>query len=516
MPQILAIDQGTTNSKAILVDESGRVVARGSAPVEQRYPQPGWVESDAEALWAGVTVAVDLCLAAAGESVDLAAVAVTNQRESTVAWDRATGRPAGSVISWQCRRTAALCEEVRAAGLAPMIEARTGLPLDPLSSATKFRWLLDEHDPDRVRSGAGDLCVGTVDSWLLWNLTGGEVFATDASNASRTQLFDIDRRAWDDELLAAFRVPRAVLAEVRPSNARFGLTRQLGRLPAGIPVAAIMGDSHAALFGHGAVGAGATKATYGTGTSLMCVTPELRRSSHGLSGTIAWALADPADDRSLANTTYALEGNISVSGMAVRWMGEILGLADPDSELAELASSVADNGQVYFVPAFVGLGAPRWEPDARGVIVGLTRGAGRAHLARACFEAIAYQVRDVFDALADDLGTPPDMLLADGGASQSDLLMQIQADLLARPVQRNQTAELSALGVAHMAGLAVGLWDSVAALSSRPNPANRFEPKLAPRAREAGYQGWLAAVERAGARGGASDRRQPLAPAVRT
>jgi glycerol kinase len=330
MPQILAIDQGTTNSKAILVDDSGSIVARGSAPVEQQYPQPGWVESDAEALWAGVTVAVDRCLAAAGERVDLAAVAVTNQRESTVAWDRATSRAVGSVISWQCRRTATLCEEVRAAGLAPMIEARTGLPLDPLSSATKFRWLLDKHDADRVRSGAGALCVGTVDSWLLWNLTGGEVFATDASNASRTQLFDIDRRAWDDELLAAFRVPRAVLAEVRPSNARFGLTRQLGRLPAGIPVAAIMGDSHAALFGHGAVGAGATKATYGTGTSLMCVTPELRRSSHGLSGTIAWDLADPAGDRSLAKTIYALEGNISVSGMAVRWMGEILGLADPD------------------------------------------------------------------------------------------------------------------------------------------------------------------------------------------
>jgi glycerol kinase len=515
MPQILAIDQGTTNSKAILVDESGRVLARGSASVELRCPQPGWAESDADALWAGVMVAVDRCLEAAGESVEIAAVAVTNQRESTVAWDRATGRPIGPVVGWQCRRTALLCEEVRAAGLGPMIEARTGLPLDPLSSAGKFRWLLDEYDPNRARSAAGELCVGTVDSWLLWNLTGGAVFETDASNASRTQLFDIERRAWGDELLEAFRVPRTVLAEVLPSNARFGLTRQIGRLPAGIQIAAIMGDSHAALFGHGAVGVGATKATYGTGSSLMCVTPKLRRSSHGLSGTIAWALADPADDRSLANTTYALEGNISVSGMAVRWMGEILGLADPDSELAELASTVADNGQVYFVPAFVGLGAPRWDPDACGVIVGLTRGAGRGHLARACFEAIAYQVRDVFDALTDDLGAPPDVLLADGGASQSDLLMQIQADLLAVPVQRNPTAELSALGVAHMAGLAVGMWDSVADLGSRPNPANRFEPKLAPSAREVGYKGWLAAVERASARGAGSDRRKPLVPAVR-
>jgi glycerol kinase len=510
---ILAIDQGTTNSKAILVDESGRVVARGSAPVELRCPQPGWAESDAEALWAGVTVAVDRCLEAAGESVDVAAVAVTNQRESTVAWDRATGRPVGPVISWQCRRTAALCEQVRAAGLAPMIEARTGLPLDPLSSATKFRWLLDEYDPDRVRSAAGDLCVGTVDSWLLWNLTGGEVFATDASNASRTQLFDINRRVWSDELLETFRVPRAVLAEVLPSNARFGTTKQIGRLPAGIPIAAIMGDSHAALFGHGAIGAGATKATYGTGSSLMCVTPELRRSSHGLSGTIAWALAVSTDDHSLTNTIYALEGNISVSGMAVRWMGEILGLADPDSELGELASSVADNGRVYFVPAFVGLGAPRWDADARGVIVGLTRGSSRAHLARACFEAIAYQVRDVFDALSDDLGAPPDMLGADGGASQSDLLMQIQADFLARPVVRSQTVELSALGVAHMAGLAVGLWNSVAVAGSAPSPANRFEPKLAPSAREAGYRGWLAAVECAGSRRRGSDIEHALAPA---
>jgi glycerol kinase len=484
--------------------------------VEQRYPQPGWVESDAEALWTGVTVAVDRCLEAAGESVDLAAVAVTNQRESTAAWDRATGLPVGPVISWQCRRTAALCEEARAAGLAPMIEARTGLPLDPLTSATKFRWLLDEHDPDRSRSAAGDLCVGTVDSLLLWNLTGGDVFATDASNASRTQLFDINRLAWDDELLAAFGVPRSVLAEVRPSNAQFGLTRQLGRLPAGVPVAAVMGDSHAALFGHGIARASATKATYGTGTSLMCVTPELRRSSHGLSGTVAWALANPADECSPANTIYALEGNISVSGMAVRWMGEILGLADPDSELAELASSVSDSGQVYFVPAFVGLGAPRWEPDARGVIVGLTRGTSRAHLARACFEAIAYQVRDVFDALADDLGGPPDILLADGGASQSDLLMQIQADLLARPVQRNRTAELSALGVAHMAGLGVGMWDSVAALGSDPNTVDRFEPKLGLNAREVGYRGWLSAVSRAGAQDARGDHGQPLAPVVRT
>ncbi len=516
MPMILAIDQGTTNSKAILVDESGCVLARGSAPVELRYPQPGWAESDAEALWAGVTVAVDRCLEAAGESVDLAAVAVTNQRESTVAWERVTGRPIGPVVSWQCRRTAELCEEVRAAGLAPMIEARTGLPLDPLGSATKFRWLLDAFDLGGVRSSVGDLCVGTVDSWLLWNLTGGEVFATDASHASRTQVVDISSRAWGDELLEACRVPRAVLAEVLPSNARFGVTRQVGRLPAGIPIAAIMGDSHAALFEHGAVDAGATKATYGTGSSLMCVTPGLRRSSHGLSGTIAWALAGSADDRSLANTIYALEGNISVSGMAVRWMGEILGLTDPDSELGELASSVADNGQVYFVPAFVGLGAPRWDADARGVIVGLTRGSSRAHLARACFEAIAYQVRDVFDALADDLGAPPGMLMADGGASKSDLLMQIQADVLARPVVRSQTAELSALGVARMAGLAVGMWNSVAAVSSPPSRANRFEPMLAPSLREAAYEGWLAAVERAGARCGTSDRGQPQAPEVRT
>jgi glycerol kinase len=501
MPQILAIDQGTTNSKAILVDESGRVIARGSAPVEQRYPRPGWVESDAAALWAGVTVAIDRCLEAAGDAVDIAAVAVTNQRESTAAWERSTGLPVGAVISWQCRRTAALCEEARAAGLGPMIENRTGLPLDPLSSATKFRWLLDAHDPDRSRSNAGELCLGTVDSWLLWNLTGGEVFATDASNASRTQLLDIERRVWDDELLEAFRVPRSVLAEVLPSNARFGLTQKLGRLPAGIPVAAIMGDSHAALFGHGAVEAGATKATYGTGSSLMCVTPQLRRSSHGISGTIAWAMANSPDDRSLENTVYALEGNISVSGMSIRWMGETLGLGNPDLELGALASTVEDNGQVYFVPAFVGLGAPRWDPDARGVIVGLTRGSSRAHLARATFEAIAYQVRDVFDALSDDLGMPPSALLADGGASQSDLLMQIQADVLGRPVVRNQTAELSALGVAHMAGLSVGLWESVSSFTSQPEPSNRFEPMISEEARESGHQGWLAAVERSSSRG---------------
>jgi glycerol kinase len=513
MRHILAIDQGTTNTKALLVDEAGRIVARGTAPVEQQYPHPGWVEADAGALWQGVALAIDRCLAVEMPG-ELAAVAVTNQRESTLAWSRRTGRAVGPVVSWQCRRTTALCDELRAMGLAPLIEARTGLPVDPLFSATKARWLLDQYDPDRVRSAAGELCVGTVDSWLLWNLTGGATFATDASNASRTQLFDIDRRAWDDELLAAFRVPRADLADVWPSNGTFGLTRQVGRLPGGIPIAAVIGDSHAALFGHGAVEAGATKATYGTGTSLMCVTPERRRSRHGLSGTIAWALADGADDRSLANATYALEGNISVTGMAVRWMGEILGLADPDAELAALASTVDDNGGVSFVPAFVGLGAPRWEPDARGVIVGLTRGVGRGHLARACLEAIAYQVRDVFDAVADDLGARPDVLLADGGASRADLLMQIQADILGRPVVRSQTAELSALGAAHMAGIAVGMWDSAAALGGVPDPADRFEPKLAAGLREAGHEVWLAALERAGAREDETRRVRPRASAA--
>jgi len=514
MRHLLAIDQGTSNTKALLVDEAGRIVARGLAPVEQRYPQPGWVEADAVALWESVASAVDDCLAV-GDHVALAAVAVTNQRESTLVWSRHTGRPLGPVVSWQCRRTAALCDEARADGLAPLVAARTGLPLDPLFSATKARWLLDEYDPDRVRSVAGELCVGTVDSWLLWNLTGGTAFATDASNASRTQLFDIDRLAWDDDLLAAFRVPRAVLAEVLPSNGVFGMTRHVGRLPAGIPVAAMIGDSHAALFGHGAIETGATKATYGTGTSLMSVTQERRRSRHGLSATIAWALADGANERSLSHATYALEGNISVTGMAVRWLGEILGLADPDADLTELASTVADSGGVSFVPAFVGLGAPRWEPDARGVIVGLTRGVGRGHLARACLESIAFQVRDVFDALIDDLGAGPNALLADGGASRSDLLMQIQADVLGRPIVRSETAELSALGAAHVAGLAVGMLDSVKTLREEPNSADRFEPRLAPDRREAGYRAWLAAVERATAGVHTRDGQSVLGPTAR-
>jgi glycerol kinase len=494
---ILAIDQGTTNNKALLVDESGQILARGSAPVEQRYPQPGWAESDAEELWHGVTVAIDQCLAGV-DPAEIAAVAISNQREAGMAWSRKTGKPIGPVISWQCRRTTDMCERLKAEGRAELIESRTGLPIDPLFTSTKARWLLDQYDPDRSRARAGELCVGTVDSWLLWNFTGGEVFATDASNASRTQLFDIEKRAWDPELLEVFGVPREVLPDVRPSNARFGVTRQIGLLPAGIPVAGMIGDSHGAMFGHGDYRPGATKATYGTGSSLMCITPERPHSRHGLASTIAWCLSDPADERSLQHVTYALEGNISVTGMAVRWLGEILGLADTEAEMTKLALSVPDTNEVYFVPAFAGLGAPRWAPEARGTIVGLTRGANRGHLSRACLESIAFQIKDTFHALADDLGgVRPPALMADGGASQGDLLMQIQSDLLGASVHRSLAPELSPLGAAYLAGICVGIWKDTAALAALPHAADLFEPKIGEAERDARYRGWLAALERA-------------------
>ncbi len=383
-----------------------------------------------------------------------------------------------------------MCADLRARGLTDWLAERTGLAVDPLFSATKMRWLLD-HTPDGHRRAVrGELCLGTIDSWVLWNVTGGQVHACDLTNASRTQVLDIHALTWSDELLDLFGVPRAALPEVRPSSADFGVSAAVGQLPAGIPIASMIGDSHAALFGQAGFVPGTVKATYGTGSSLMTPTTTPVRSQQGLSTTVAWAL-------DTERVTYALEGNISVSGAAVQWLGEFLGFAHPTEEVAALAEHVDDAGGVYLVPAFVGLGAPYWNAAARGLISGLTRASTAAHLARATLDAIAYQVRDVFDAMQAEAGVDLTVLLADGGASRNDRLMQFQADIIGRPLLRSASAEASPLGAAYLAGLEVGIWQTVDDIAHLPRPRERFEARMSAAERAARYAGWQTAVARA-------------------
>ncbi len=490
MPErfVLAVDQGTTNTKALLVDPRGRVAAKASRPLPIRFPQPGWVEQDAEDLWRSVAEAIEECLAQAPHAT-VAAIGISNQRESVVIWERRTGRPAGPCVVWQCRRSAEFCENLRRRGIEPLVRERTGLGVDPLFSAGKIRWLLDNIPDGQKRAEAGELCAGTVDSWVLWNLTGGAVHACDASNASRTQLLDVRRAVWDAELLGLFGVPRAMLPEVRPSSGMLGESVELGRLPTGVPVTALIGDSHAALFGHAAFRPGAVKATYGTGSSLMTLTEGPVISRGGLSTTIAWRLGSAV--------THALEGNILVTGSAVQWLGEFLGLPDPAHDAAALAERAEPAEGLYVVPAFVGLGAPYWDTRARGLITGLTRGTTAAQVARATLEAIAYQVRDVFEVMEAEAGQPLPELMTDGGASRNDVLMQFQADILGRPVVRNLSTDLSAIGAAWLAGLAVGFWPSLEELEALPREEDRFEPRMSDAERERRVRGWREAVARA-------------------
>jgi glycerol kinase len=486
---ILAIDQGTTNTKVLLVDPGGTVVAEAARPLTQSYPQPAWVEQDAGAIWQSVREAIDACLAASANP-NLVAIAITNQRESVMVWDRASGQPLGPVIVWQCRRTADFCADLRAQGLAPLLAERTGLAVDPLFSASKMRWLLDHVADGQRRAERGELCVGTMDSWVLWNLTGGAVHATDLTNASRTQLLDIHRLRWGAELLDLFGVPPLALPEVGPSSGHFGRSVALGRLPAGVSIAAMIGDSHAALFGQAGFLPGTVKATYGTGSSLMTPTPAPVMSKRGLSTTIAWAL-----DRE--RVTYALEGNITVSGAAVQWLGNFLGLANPAEAVAALAAGVENAGGLYLVPAFAGLGAPYWNDTARGLISGLTLGSTLPQLARATLEAMAYQVRDVFEVMQSEAGPELQVLLADGGATRNNGLMQFQSDILGRPVWRSTSAVASPLGAAYLAGLAVGTWSTLEEIAQLPRPRESFEPRIAEQERARFYGGWQTEVARA-------------------
>ncbi|MBN1657795.1 MAG: glycerol kinase GlpK [Anaerolineae bacterium] len=489
---ILAIDQGTTNTKALLVGPAGDVLSRASVPTPIAYPQPGWVEQDALAIWRCTQDAIDQCLSRAPEP-DLAAVAISNQRETALVWERATGQPVGPCVVWQCQRTAPFCQEIKAQGVEPLLRERTGLQLNPMFSASKIRWILDHAaDGDRRMDGhrraeLGELCAGNVDAWLLWNLTGGGVHATDMTNASRTLLLNLHTLEWDTKALEIFRLPAVALPAIRSSSSIYGETVPVGRLPGGIPVASLIGDSHAALFGQGGFKPGSIKTTYGTGSSLMTPTSDPVFSEAGLSTTIAWAR-----DRA----TYALEGNIYATGAAVDWLGRLLGLDEPGPGVERLARSVEDAAGVYFVPALVGLGAPHWSESAQGLIAGLTHHAGPGQLARATLDAIAYQVRDVFDVMQAEAGAPIQTLLADGGASRNDLLMQFQADVIGCPVMRSRSTDIAPLGAAFLAGLAVGLWHDLAEIESLVPPRDHFEPKMSVQRREALYGGWQESVAR--------------------
>jgi glycerol kinase len=485
--RVLAIDQGTTGSTALLLDARGAVTARGYAELPQHFPRPGWVEHDGEEIWASVRAAVGRALRAAGGRTRLAAIGITNQRETTLLWSRRTGRPVARAIGWQDRRTSERCARLRREGFAAEARRRTGLVPDPYFSATKLEWLLREDRARAARARRGELAFGTVDAWLLWKLTGGAVHATDPTNASRTLLFNLRGRRWDDALLERFGVPRGVLPEVRASSGIFGKTRATGFLPDGIPIAGIAGDQQAALFGQGCVAPGQSKNTYGTGAFLLLHTgarPVLSRA--GLLTTIACGpRGEPA---------YALEGSAFIAGAAIQWLRDGLGILARAAESEALAASVPDAGGVVLVPAFVGLGAPYWRPDVRGALLGLTRGTTRAHVARATLEALAFQSRDLVEAMARDAGRRVRALRVDGGAAANDLLMQYQADLLGVPVERPTVIETTALGAGLLAGLATGFWSSPAGLARARRVERRFRPRRDRAWREAEYGRWKRAV----------------------
>ena len=490
---ILAIDQGTTGSTALLFDETGRIVSNAYREIRQIYPQPGWVEHDPREF-------IDTCLEVSREALDkagvnasrLAGVGITNQRETTIVWDRSSGEPVYNAIVWQCRRTAPLCEELKQKGLEQPVREKTGLLIDAYFSATKLRWILDNIPQGQHRAEQGDLLFGTVDSWLIWNLTGGAAHVTDYSNASRTMLFNINTLEWDKDILTALNIPEAVLPQVMPSSYIYGevSARLLG--DSGVPVAAAVGDQQASLFGQACYQPGITKNTYGTGSFILLNTGSRPISSQrGLVSTLAWGLGD--------EVVYAMEGSIFVTGAAVQWLRDGLAIITSAPETEALALSIADNGGVYFVPAFVGLGAPHWDMYARGTIIGLTRGTTREHLVRATLESIAYQTRDVIETMRDEAGLDIPLLRVDGGGSSNAFLMQFQADMLGVPIQVAAVTETTALGAAYLAGLAVGLWENTTELQKLWRAARTFEPGMSADQRESLYADWKRAVERASA-----------------
>jgi glycerol kinase len=488
---VLAIDQGTTGTTSMVFDRAGTALSKVNEELTQYFPQPGWIEHDPEEIWQSTLSTVEKAISAAGiEPGDLAAIGITNQRETSVFWRKGGTEPVGRAIVWQCRRSAGICERLRAEGHEELFRSSTGLVLDPYFSGTKVNWRL-ENDPEFAKlARAGEISFGTVDSWLLARLTGGAVHATDYSNASRTLMFNIRTLAWDEGLLAILGVPRSMLPEVKPSSGVFGHTDPDSFFGVSVPIGGIAGDQQAALFGQACYRKGMTKNTYGTGSFVLVNTgEEAVTSGSGMLTTIGWGLDD--------KVTYALEGSIFITGAAIQWLRDGLHLIDNAAETGPLAEAVPDTGGVYFVPALVGLGAPYWDPYARGAIVGITRGTSKEQLVRATVEAMAYQTRDVLEAMREDSGIDLAALRVDGGASVMDVLLQFQSDLLGIEVQRPVVAETTALGAAYLAGLAIGYWESLEEIERIWRPEKTFSPSPDRAEVEAKYKGWKRAVERA-------------------
>jgi len=491
MHYILAIDQGTTGTTALLIDRDLSIRGKVNVNFPQHYPQPGWVEHDPEEIWFSVLQAIRRLLQeTAVPAGEIAAIGITNQRETTLLWERSGGRPVGNAIVWQCRRSADICRNLKERGAEPSIHEKTGLVLDPYFSGTKLTWRLQGDEKLRRRAEAGELAFGTVDTFLVWRLTGGVRHVTDVSNASRTLLMDLRTLDWADDLLALFEVPRPLLPEIRPSSQIYGHTRGLEILPDGIPVAGMAGDQQAALFGQACFAPGEAKCTYGTGAFLLENTgSEIVASKSGLLTTVAWQIGE--------EVSYALEGSAFIAGAAVQWLRDGLGLFQSSMDIEALAASVPDSGGLVFVPALTGLGAPHWRSEARGAILGITRGTTAAHLARATLEGIALQIGDLVEAITADRGKPPVMLKVDGGAAMNNLLMQLQADLVGFPVVRPQTVETTALGAAMLAGLAVGFWRSLNEIKASWREDRRFVGRQPPAWREELLARWRGAVEKA-------------------
>ncbi len=488
---VVAIDQGTTGTTVLVLDGRLGLRAKVNQEFRQIFPRPGWVEHDVEDIWASTLTSLQRALREAGiQGREVAAIGITNQRETTALWERRSGKPVHHAIVWQDRRTTEACAALKAAGEEPAVRERTGLVLDPYFSATKVRWLLDNVKGAREKAEAGALAFGTIDSFLVWRLTGGAAHVTDVSNASRTLLMDLRTREWDRGLMDLFGVPRSVLPEIRSSSEVYGTTRGIKVLPDGIPVAGIAGDQQAALFGQACFEPGEAKCTYGTGAFLLQNTgTEPVLSSHGLLTTVAWKVG--------GETTYALEGSSFIAGAAVQWLRDGLGIIEKAADVEALAKQVKDSGGLVFVPALAGLGAPHWRPEARGLIRGIDRGTTRAHLARATLEGVAFLIFDLAEAMRAEAHRPIPVFKVDGGASQNDLLMQLQADLLDVPVERPRMVETTALGAAFLAGLAVGVWKDRAEIRRAWKVGKRFEPRMKPAEREAHLARWRQAIQAA-------------------
>ncbi|MFO7935158.1 MAG: glycerol kinase GlpK [Bacteroidales bacterium] len=491
MKYILSIDQGTTSSRAIVFDHAGRITGIAQKEFKQIFPRPGWVEHDPEEIWSSqISVAREALSNAGIKAEEVAGIGITNQRETAVAWDRQTGEPVCNAIVWQDRRTAGICDDLKEQGLESLIREKSGLVIDAYFSATKWKWMMENIPEVREKAETGRLALGTVDSWLVWKLTGGRLHITDATNASRTMLFNIHTLSWDQALLDLFNIPEKVLPEVRSSSELYGHTDP-GIFSRSIPIAGIAGDQQAATFGQMCLTPGSVKNTYGTGCFILCNTGDTPvESKNNLVTTVAWQRE--------GIPTYALEGSIFIGGAVIQWLRDGLGLIRESSEVKELAETVKDNGGVYFVPAFTGLGAPYWDPYARGMIAGLTRGVTAGHIARAALESIAFQVNDVIRAMESDAGIRIRELKVDGGAAVNDLLMQFQSDLTGIPVIRPKIIETTALGAAYLAGLAVGVWSSEEEISEHWSEDRTFLQNVTTEDQEDLIKGWKKAVGRAG------------------